>query len=96
MRIDLFNSTASEIASDKDPKQISGQTSAGSGSGAVSAEDRTTLVSDSTSVDSLVNAALNSPAVRQDKVDNLRVAVNGGHYPLVPSDIATSILDEQA
>jgi negative regulator of flagellin synthesis FlgM len=94
MRIDLFNSTASEIASEKDPKQVGGQTSAGPG--AVSAEDRTTLVSDSTSVGSLVSAALSSPAIRQDKVDSLRAAVNGGQYPLDPGKIATSILDEQA
>jgi flagellar biosynthesis anti-sigma factor FlgM len=94
MRIDLFNSTASEIANEKDPKQVGGQASAGSGS--VSSEDRTTLVSDSTSVGSLVSAALSSPAIRQDKVDSLRAAVNGGNYPLEPGKIATSILDEQA
>jgi flagellar biosynthesis anti-sigma factor FlgM len=93
MRIDLFNSTASEIASDKDPKQVSGKSATESGQ--VSGEDRTTLSSDSTSVGSLVSKAMSSPAVRQDNVDRLRAAVNSGQYELDPAKTAASIIDEQ-
>jgi flagellar biosynthesis anti-sigma factor FlgM len=94
MRIDLFNSTASEIASEKDAKQVGAQNAAGSGQ--VGAEDRTTLTSDSASVGSLVSAALNSPEIRQDNVASLRAAVNSGQYELDPGKIASSIIDEQA
>ncbi|MGD0797096.1 MAG: flagellar biosynthesis anti-sigma factor FlgM [Acidobacteriaceae bacterium] len=94
MRIDLFNSTASEIASEKDATQVGAQNSAGAGQ--VSAEDRTTLTSDTTSVGSLTKAALASPAIRQDNVDRLRAAVNGGQYELDPDKIASAIIDEQA
>jgi flagellar biosynthesis anti-sigma factor FlgM len=94
MRIDLFNSTASEIASEKDAKQVGAQN--GAGPGQVSEEDRTTLTSDSTSVSSLTKAAMSSPAVRQDNVDRLRAAVNSGQYELDPGKIASAIIDEQA
>ncbi len=67
MRIDLFSSTASEIANEKDAKQVGAQNAAGPGQ-RVSAEDRTTLTSDTTSVGTLVSAALSSPEIRQDNV----------------------------
>jgi flagellar biosynthesis anti-sigma factor FlgM len=94
MRIDLFNSTASEIASEKDAKQVGAQN--GAGPGQVGGEDRTTLTSDSASVGSLTKAAMSSPAVRQDNVDRLRAAVNSGQYELDPGKIASAIIDEQA
>jgi len=93
MRIDLFNSTASEIASEKDAKQVGAQNAAASSQ--ASAEDRATLTTDTTSVGSLVSAALNSPEIRQD-VATLRAAVNSGQYELDPAKIAASIIDEQA
>jgi flagellar biosynthesis anti-sigma factor FlgM len=94
MRIDLFNSTASEIASEKDAKQVGAQNAAASSQ--ASAEDRATLTTDTTSVGSLVSAALNSPEIRQDNVATLRAAVNSGQYELDPAKIAASIIDEQA
>jgi negative regulator of flagellin synthesis FlgM len=94
MRIDLFNSTASEIAGDKDSKQVSTKNAA-TGSGQIGSEDRTTLTSDSTSVGSLASTALQSPAIRQDKVDSLKAAVSSGQYQLDPGKIAASIIDEQ-
>jgi flagellar biosynthesis anti-sigma factor FlgM len=95
MRIDLFSSTASEIANEKDAKPVGTQNAAGSGQ-QVSAEDRTTLTSDTTSVGTLVSAALSSPEIRQDNVATLRAAVNSGQYELDPAKIAASIIDEQA
>jgi negative regulator of flagellin synthesis FlgM len=94
MRVDLYNSAASEASSELSSPQISTQTSTQSSQ--VAEEDRATLTSDSTSLDSLVSTALSSPEVRQDTVDSLRQAVSSGQYELDPGKIAASMLDEQA
>jgi flagellar biosynthesis anti-sigma factor FlgM len=94
MRIDLFNSTASELSSEQTSQKVSAENAARSGQ--PNAEDRATLSSDSASVGSLVNTALSSPEVRQDKVDSLKQAVNSGQYDLNPGKIAASIIDDHA
>ena len=92
MRIDLFNTMASQLSSDLNSKQVSAQ--AGAQSDGVDVEDHATLTSDSTSVGSLVSTALNSPEVRQDKVDSLRQAINSGQYEIDPTSIAASMVGE--
>jgi negative regulator of flagellin synthesis FlgM len=94
MRIGLSNSTAAELASELSSQQVSAQNSAKADQ--IAGGDRATLTSDSTSVGSLTTAALKSPEVRQDKVDNLRTAVDSGQYKVDPGKIAASILDEHA
>ena len=93
MRIDIFNSTASQISSEQGAQQVKAQNAAKSGQAA--GEDRATLSSDAASVGSLVTTALNSPPVRQDKVDALRQAVSSGQYQIDPDKIASSMIDEQ-
>jgi negative regulator of flagellin synthesis FlgM len=94
MRIDLYNSSASQISSEASSAKVNtGKTATSEVS---SGEDRTTLASDSTSISSLVSSALKSPEVRQDKVDSLRQAVSSGQYKLEPSEIAGSIVDDHA
>jgi negative regulator of flagellin synthesis FlgM len=94
MRINPFSSTAGQIDSEQSAQQIG--TRNASKSAPLGAEDRTTLSSDSTSIGSLVGTALNSPAVRQDKVDSLRQAISSGQYELDPAKIAASMVDENA
>lgn len=94
MRIDLYSSAASQIASDQNTQQVAANSKAKVSQ--VANEDRATLTSDSTSVGSLVSAALKSPEVRQDKVDSLRQAVSSGQYKLDAGKIAASIIDEHA
>jgi flagellar biosynthesis anti-sigma factor FlgM len=94
MRIDPLNSTASQLASELNSQQV-GTQRAGQSS-PPDAEDRATLTSDSTSLDSLVNTAMNFPQVRQDTVDSLRLSVSSGQYELDPAKIASSMLDEHA
>jgi flagellar biosynthesis anti-sigma factor FlgM len=94
MRIDLFNSAASQIASEQSSQQVNAQNAAKTGRSA--SEDRATLTSDSTSVGSLVSAALSSPEIRQDKVDSLRQAIGSGQYTLDPAQIAASMVDDHA
>jgi negative regulator of flagellin synthesis FlgM len=94
MRIDRSNATAGQPPSDLSSKKVAAQTAAQPGG--VSREDHATLASDSTSVGSLVSAALHSPAVRQGKVDRLRQAITSGQYRIDPSSIAASMLGESA
>jgi flagellar biosynthesis anti-sigma factor FlgM len=94
MRIDLLNSSASQISSELSSQQAGTQKAAQSGQ--TDAEDRTTLTSDSASVASLVSTALSFPEVRQDTVDSLRLAVTSGQYDLDPAKIAESMVDDYA
>jgi negative regulator of flagellin synthesis FlgM len=94
MRIDLFNSAASELASERASQNTGTQNAAKSGE--PQGEDRATLTSDSASVGSLVSTALSSPEVRQDKVDSLKQAISSGQYELNPGKIAKSIIDDHA
>jgi flagellar biosynthesis anti-sigma factor FlgM len=94
MRIDLTNSGASQIGGESDMQKVdSRNVESGNAPGS---EDRATLSSDKASVESLVNVAMNSPEVRQDKVASLQQAINSGQYNLDPAAIAASMLDEQA
>jgi flagellar biosynthesis anti-sigma factor FlgM len=94
MRIDPFNSAASQVSSDANSPQVAAQNAAKSNQSG--AEDRATLSSDSASLNSLVGLALNSPAVRQDKVSNLSQSIENGEYELDPAKIASSMIDEYA
>ena len=94
MRIDLTQAAASQIATEPNAKQVSANN--GATSALAGGEDRTTLTSDTQSLTSLVSTAMNSPEIRQDKVDSLTQAVNSGKYQLDPGKIAASILDEHA
>ena len=94
MRIDLTQSAASQLASEATAQKVKADRAAATG--ADGDGDRTTLSFDTASVQSLVSTAMNSPEVRQDKVDSLRTAINSGNYKLDPNEIASSMLDEHA
>ena len=94
MRVDLHSSAASQISGEQDAKQVSANGT--TKSAYVAPEDRTTLTSGSASIQSMVSAALQTPPVREDKVNSLRQAVSSGEYKLDPNKIAGSILDERA
>jgi flagellar biosynthesis anti-sigma factor FlgM len=94
MRIDLFNSAASELSSEQASQKARVENAPNPDQS--HGEDRATLSSDTASVGSLVSTAMNSPEVRQDKVDSLKQAVNNGQYDLNPAKIAASIIDDHA
>jgi flagellar biosynthesis anti-sigma factor FlgM len=94
MRVDLTQSATSQIANEPNGKHVSAQNIVATG--LAGGEDRTTLTSDSSSITSLVSAAMNSPEIRQDKVDSLQQAVSSGQYQLDPAAIASSMIDEHA
>jgi flagellar biosynthesis anti-sigma factor FlgM len=94
MRIDLYNSAASQIDSEPNQKRVNAQNIPATESD--SSGDRTTLTSGSSSVSSLVSEAMQSPAIRQDKVQSLQQAVSSGQYKLDPDKIAGAMIDEHA
>jgi flagellar biosynthesis anti-sigma factor FlgM len=94
MRIDLFNSQASQVSGQPDPKQVKTQDVATSEVDA--GGDRTTLTSASGSIGSLVSEAMKSPEIRQDKVESLQQAIGNGQYQLDPEQIAGAMIDEHA
>jgi negative regulator of flagellin synthesis FlgM len=92
MRIDLYNSSATELSSEQTSQKIAAENAAKSDLSTT--EDRATLTSDSASVGSLVSTALSSPEVRQGLVDSLKQSVSSGQYELNPDKIAASMVDE--
>jgi flagellar biosynthesis anti-sigma factor FlgM len=90
MKIDLNNSLANLLPPDKGVKQVSTSDTAATQS---ATQDRTTFHSDSLSVQSLTSQALNTPEVRQDKVDALSQSVNSGTYKLDATKTAGAIID---
>lgn len=92
MRIDLYNSTASQLSDDATPRQVSGSDTSVSDSAA--SLDRTSF--SSTSLGSLVGSAMNTPEIRQDKVASLQQAISSGSYKLDPQAIAGAMIDEHA
>jgi flagellar biosynthesis anti-sigma factor FlgM len=98
MRIDPFNSAASQLSSDLSSQQVGTQAGAASSakSQGISEDDRTTLTSDTTSLASLVSTALSSPEVRQGRVDNLRQAISNGEYQIDPSSVAAAMVGESS
>lgn len=94
MRIDLFNTQASQIAGQPNSNKVKGQGVAASevdGSG-----DHATLTAGSGSIGSLVSQALTSPEIRQEKVQALQQQVSSGQYKLDPEKIAEAMIDEHA
>lgn len=94
MRIDSYNPAANDVSSDAGLAQAGAQNV--SQSGGASEQDRATLSSDSASANSLVGTALNSPEVRQDKVDGLTQSIQNGTYELDPAKIASAMIDDYA
>ncbi len=94
MRIDLYNSAATQIASEQTSQQVTTPNAASSGH--ADSEDRATLTSDSTSVGALASTALRSPEIRHDKVAALQQAIGSGQYELDPGKIAASMVDDHA
>jgi negative regulator of flagellin synthesis FlgM len=94
MRIDLYNSAASQIDSQSSSEQVKAQNIASSQTD--SDGDRATLTSGSGSVSALVSQAMSSPEIRQDKVASLQQAVATGQYQLDPGQIAGAMIDEHA
>jgi len=90
MKIDVNGPAASQLPLDLGTKQAS---KAPLASSQTVTEDWTTLHSDSLSVHALTTQALNSPDVRQGRVDALSQSIAGGNYQVDPTHIAAAMLN---
>ena len=93
MKVDLNSLAASQIALERGAKQVS---NGSTNSTQVETEDRISIHSDSLSVKSLTSQALNSPSIRQDKVDALRQSVTSGTYKPEASKTADAMIEHDA
>jgi len=92
MKIDVNSPTVSLLSVDAGAKKVStgGVTSTQSAT-----QDRTTFHSDKLSVQSLTSQAMNSPEIRQDKVDALRQSVKSGEYQVSSTKTADAIVNSK-
>ena len=86
MRIDLNSPLTGAQA------EHSGKPSSAPKARRVQVDDNATLSHDTVTVSSLAAKALETPEVRQDRVESLRQAVQNGTYSVNPQDIAEAIL----
>ena len=89
MRIDLNGTATSQIDTEQKTSQV-----AGGKSNLVSTEDKATLSVDTAAISSLSSQALQTPAIRQEKVAALQQSLSNGTYRIDPGKIADSILNE--
>jgi flagellar biosynthesis anti-sigma factor FlgM len=59
-----------------------------------STEESESFPEDTVSISTLTAKALQSPEVRQDKVDSLQQSVSNGEYQIEPSAIAAAMVGE--
>jgi flagellar biosynthesis anti-sigma factor FlgM len=59
------------------------------------AQDKTTLTLDTVSLSTLVSKVLQTPEVRQDKVDGLRQKVSSGQYHVDSAKVADALLADK-
>jgi negative regulator of flagellin synthesis FlgM len=89
MKIDVNSPTAPQMQAERSPKQTSASLAA---SGSSETDDRTTLNSSGNSIQRLTTQAMQSPEIRQDKVDSIRQAVDSGQYQVDPAKIADAMI----
>jgi negative regulator of flagellin synthesis FlgM len=90
MKIQSHDVAAVQVVTERSATQISDRNSVVASRNV--AEDRTTLKSDSTLVQSLVSQALKSPDIQQDKIDAIRQALSAGEYKIAPGKVADAII----
>ena len=89
MRIDLNHITLQDLARKEKSRKAGLKDPSAS-----NVEDKTSLSADTKGIASLQAQALATPAIRQDKVDALRQAIQQGDYRLEPDQIAHAILSQ--
>ena len=94
MRIDFYNSAASQLSGEPTARQVNSGDAPSAESTA--SEDRTTFSSGPSSLPALVGSAMSTPEIRQDKVASLQQAISSGSYKLDPEAIAGAMIDEHA
>ncbi len=91
MIIDRIGSLMNEILTDKATGRAN---QGGTTPRAQGARPQTTLSSGTVAIGSMVAQAMQSPAVRQDKIESLRTSVSSGNYPIDTREIASAVLKD--
>jgi flagellar biosynthesis anti-sigma factor FlgM len=94
MRIDLTQFGSEPDRERAECQQVRGKQRRGFGSGGRRGSNDTYVGHALSS--SSVSTAMNSPEIREDKVDSLTQAISSGQYELDPGKIAASMVDEHA
>ena len=89
MRIDLTNIRFQGLERDDKTRKAGSKAAS-----APSVEDKASLSTDALSVSALEAHAMNTPPVRQDKVDALRQSIQNGDYRVEADKIAHAILEQ--
>ena len=89
MKIEVNSPTTSLLPVDQGAKKVPARSQAGA---QISTQDRTTFKTDPQSVQSLTTQVLNTPEVRQDKVDALSQAVRRGEYKTDSTETASALI----
>ena len=92
MKIDVNSPVLSQLTADRGAKQVSNGSFSGTQS---STDDRTTFHSDSASVQALTSQAMQSPEIRQGRVDAISQSVKSGEYKADPTATAGAILESE-
>ena len=92
MKVDLNGLTNPTLDNVKSPQRTPAEATSAAGSEPAVGEDAATLSVGSASVNSLVTKALDAPAIREDKVEALRQAVQNGDYKVDPAQIAEAMI----
>ncbi len=89
MRIDLTNIRFQGLERDDKTRKAGSKAAS-----APSVEDKASLSTDALSVSALEAQAMNTPPVRQDKVEALRQSIQNGDYRVEADKIAHAILEQ--
>jgi flagellar biosynthesis anti-sigma factor FlgM len=92
MKIDL---NTPQVALTSLERPVSSPAANGDNSVRGNSGDRVSLSSSAANVQSLTAQAMNTPAIRQDKVAELQTAVRSGSYKLDPAQIASAMIADQ-
>jgi flagellar biosynthesis anti-sigma factor FlgM len=93
MKVDLNGLTGPALDGVKSPQRSPSESTAASATNSeATVGDAATLSVDSARVNSLVAKALDAAAIRQDKVEALRQAVQNGEYEVDPAQIAEAMI----
>jgi flagellar biosynthesis anti-sigma factor FlgM len=89
MKIDANGPIAAQLQTERSPTQKPDGIAT---TNLAAAADRTTLNSAGTSVQLLTKQVLESPEIRQDKVDATRQSIGSGAYKVDPAKIADAMV----
>ena len=93
MKIDLNGADASNLSSVTSTQRGAAESAAAAiVADAQIGEDQATLSSDSASISNLTAKAMQSPEVREDRIEALRQAIQNGSYQIDPKKIAEAMV----